>query len=83
MTEEDAKNKDGFAPGQDLSFADLMAMRAAKAAAPAVPSREEIESMERDEVIGHLKASGVDDPKGKIADLRNRLVAMLHGETGE
>lgn len=78
MTEETAKNNDGFVPGQDLSFADLMAMRAAKASGG--PSREEVAEMERDDVIALLKKNGVDDPKGKIADLRNRLTAILFPE---
>jgi len=43
-------------------------------------SPEKIVEMERDDVIALLKKNGVDDPKGKIADLRNRLTAILFPE---
>ncbi len=69
-------NKDGFAPGQELGFADLMRLR--KKAS--VPTREEIEDMERDDVIALLEANGVEDPKGKISDLRKRLNAIFYPE---
>ncbi|KII11762.1 hypothetical protein [Phaeobacter sp. S60] len=78
MTEETAKNNDGFVPGQDLSFADLMAMRAAKASG--APSREDIAEMGREDVIDLLKAHGVDAPKGKVDDLRARLISIMFAD---
>ncbi|GAA6196686.1 hypothetical protein NBRC116598_21300 [Pseudophaeobacter arcticus] len=72
------KNNDGFEPGQDLSFADLMAMRAKGGEeSMSAPTREDIDEMDRDGVIALLKAHGVEDAKGKIADLRKRLTSIM------
>lgn len=72
MTE---KNKDGFKPGQDLSFADLMQMRATKPTG--APTREDIAKMSREDVVELLKAHGVEAPKGKLDDLRENLIAIM------
>jgi hypothetical protein len=83
MTDEVTKNKDGFEPGQDLSFADLMAMRAQKpnAAAPKqLPTREEIAKMPKADLIEWLAAHGADNPEGKVSELREQLTAIMYAD---
>lgn len=92
-------NKDGFEPGQTLSFEDLLAMRAIAARpvgglvaklhphesvvgdAGNVPQTPEvITMMPKAEVIGWLKAHGVEKPEGKVGDLRKQLIAIMFVE---
>lgn len=70
------KNKDGFEPGQDLTFEQILAMRG-QAERPAPITREDIAKMPKAEVIEYLAAHGVDAPEGKLDDLRAQLVAIM------
>lgn len=77
------KTKGGFTPGQDLSFADLMAMRAQPEptdAPPPLPTREEIAKMPKTEVISWLKAHGAEAPDGGVAELREELTAIMFAD---
>jgi hypothetical protein len=49
-------------------------------AAVAPPSREDIAEMGREDVIDLLKAHGVDAPKGKVDDLRARLISIMFAD---
>ncbi len=74
-----AKNKDGFAPGQDLSFEDLMALRAVPNPRR-IPSREEVAKMPKPELVEWLEAHGIEGPEGGVADLRKSLTSILYVE---
>lgn len=49
-----------------------------EAEAACVPTREEIADMPRSEVIEWLQAHGVDDPRGKLTDLRAALERVIY-----
>lgn len=73
-------------PGQDLSFADIMAMRFAPKdgqpveAKAGIPTREDIATMPKTEVVDWLEAHGVEGAKGKVADLRKSLTEIMYME---
>jgi|AACY02.3.fsa_nt_gi hypothetical protein len=71
-------NKDGFEPGQDLTFADLLTMRGGKVEAkPAVPqSPDEIDDMKKAEVKEWLDAHGA-DTSGNVGEMRDRLKSVM------
>ena len=71
-----AKNKDGFEAGQDLSFEDLMKLRAGAAPQVEDDPRAEIAKMKKDDLIESLKAHGA-DTDGKVDELRERLAAIV------
>lgn len=84
-------NNDGFEPGQTLSFDDLLAMRHAggviaklhphESVTGDVPQTPEvITMMTKAEVVGWLKAHGVENPEGKVGDLRKQLTAIMFVE---
>lgn len=81
MTE---KTKGGFTPGQDLSFADLMAMRAQTEPTDAptpLPTREDIATMPKAEVIEWLEAHGAEvDKRTGEEKLRAALLSVLFVE---
>lgn len=72
-------NEDGFEPGQFVTFEEIMAARQ-KVYAGSLPTREEIATMKKADVVDWLKAHGVDDPTGSIAKLREKLTAIMYME---
>jgi hypothetical protein len=75
------KNKDGFLPGQDLTFEDLMKMRAKPVRR--LPTREEVLEMDKPEVLEWLEAHGVESPEGDVRKLRKTLNSVLYVGDGE
>lgn len=73
------KNKDGFEPGQDLTFEQLLAMRG-QVERPDPITREDIAKMPKADVIEHLTAHGIEAPEGKLDDLRAQLAAIMFVE---
>lgn len=74
MTE---KNQDGFEPGQELSFDELMKMRSAADADSAPATAGDIAKMKKAEVVEQLKQNGVEAPEGGVDVLRDQLTAIL------
>lgn len=52
----------------------------AEKAKPKLPTREDIATMKRADVIEWLQAHGVDHPKGAIADLRDALTRIMYAD---
>lgn len=74
------KNKDGFIPGQDLTLADILAMRCKPEDTPAptaLPSREDIASMKKADLVDWLEAHGVEKPVGTNDELRAALISIM------
>lgn len=46
--------------------------------AKSLPTREDIAAMPKGEVKEWLVAHGVDDPNGRVADMRAALVSMIY-----
>jgi hypothetical protein len=69
------KNRDGFEPGQELSFQDLAAMRSKSASKP--NTLEELATLKKGELEALLRAEGIDKPEGKVEELREQLTAIL------
>lgn len=70
-------NKDGFEPGQDLTFADLLAIRAGKTERSDVPqSPDEINEMRKGDVREWLEAHGA-DTSGNVGEMRDRLKSVM------
>lgn len=72
-------NEDGFEPGQPVTFEQIMQARGRTETA-ALPTRDEIASMPKAEVVDWLQAHGVDEPKGKVSDLREELTRIMYME---
>lgn len=74
------QNKDGLEAGGDVSFADILALRAAKSVVVAEPvagiTRESIADMKKADLVPLLEAHGA-ETGGKIDDLRDRLVSVM------
>lgn len=51
-----------------------------EAKVPVLPTRDDIAGMKRGEVVEWLKAHGVDDPKGPVADLRDDLSRVMFAD---
>jgi len=77
-----AKNNDGFEAGQDLTFADLLAMREGKVEKPAlVPqSPDDIDQLGKGDVREYLEAHGVDDIPSKVGEMRDLLKQVMFAE---
>lgn len=71
-------NKDGFAPGQAVSFEEMVKANASRKAVKSEPiTRESIAKMSKSDVADLLKMHGVESPDGKVADLRADLIAIM------
>ncbi len=80
-------NADGFVPGQTVSFEEIKAAEYARrqkpaedagSAEPNIPETpEDIDALERDDVIALLKGHGVEKPKGKIGNLKADLKKIM------
>lgn len=72
-------NKDGFAPGQSVSFGEIQATNSARKSQSndAQPlSREAIAKLKKDELVELLAAHGA-DTDGKVDELRERVIAVV------
>ena len=81
-------NRDGFEPGQSLTFAEVMhVMRAKRPGPSSVPDAPaDIDAMGKAEVRGLLEAHGAEIPQGaKVADMRAALkrVMFMEGDNGD
>lgn len=73
-----AKNNDGFEAGQDLTFADLLAMRSKAKATPIAPqSPDDIDQLGKADVREYLEAHGVDEIPGKVGEMRDLLKQVM------
>ena len=74
-----AKNKDGFVPGQEVTWEQMVAANAARRkaeSAPAPITRESIAKMKKGDLVELLEAHGA-DASGSVEDLRARLVSVM------
>lgn len=72
-------NEDGFEPGQLVTFEQIMAARQ-KVYAGSLPTRDEIATMKKADVVEWLAAHGVDDATGTVVDLRKQLKQIMYVE---
>lgn len=71
-------NKDGFEPGQDLTFEDLLAMRGKpKAQAPVPETADDIDQLGKADVREYLEAHGVEDIPAKVGEMRDLLKQVM------
>lgn len=72
-----SKNKDGFEPGQNLSFNDILAMRSKAGAVDTLPeSPEDVDAMKKADVKAHLEAHEA-ETGGTVVEMRDRLKSVL------
>lgn len=77
-----AKNKDGFSPGQEVTWEEMVSANAARRKtqnAPDPVTRESIAKMKKADVAELLQTHGA-DTAGTVDEMRDRLIAVMFAD---
>lgn len=74
-------NKDGFNPGQDLTFEDLLAMRGKPKSKAITPqTANDINQIGKADVREYLEAHGVEEIPEKVNEMRELLKQVMFAD---